>query len=87
MLSIFIYLGFYLAAVRAGPLKLLAVLLIIVNFASLASVTAYFLMLTLTPTLVTQRYTWGYIGLYALGLLLRFPLYFRMLGTSAPAPR
>ncbi len=79
VLSIFLYLGFYVAAVRAGPLKLLAVLLIIMNFASLASVTAYFLMLMLAPTLVTQLYTWGYIGLYALGLLLPFPLYFRLL--------
>ena len=79
VLSIILYLAFYLAAVRAGPLKLLAVLLIIMNFASLASVTAYFLMLTLAPELVTQLYTWGYIGLYALGLLLPFPFYFRML--------
>ncbi len=79
VLSIFLYLGFYVAAVRAGPLKLLAVLLIIMNFASLASVTAYFLMLTLAPTLVTQLYTWSYIGIYALSLLLPFPLYFRLL--------
>jgi len=79
VLSIFIYLGFYLAAVRAGPFKLLAVLLIIMNFASLASVTACFLMLTLAPAFVTQHYTWGYIGLYALGLLLPFPFFFRML--------
>jgi len=26
-----------------------------------------------------QSYTWGYISLYALGLLLPFPFYFRML--------
>ncbi len=79
VLSILLYLGFYLSAVRAGPLKLLAVLLIIMNFASLASVTAYFFMLTLAPAFVTQLYTWGYIGLYALGLLLPFPFYYRML--------
>ncbi len=79
VLSIILYLAFYLAAVRAGPLKLLAVLLIIMNFASLASVTAYFLMLALAPALVTQLYTWGYIGLYALGLLLPFPFFFQML--------
>lgn len=79
VLSIFLYLGFYVAAVRAGPLKLLTVLLILMNFASLASVTAYFLMLLLAPALVTQLYTWGYIGLYALGLLLPFPLYFHLL--------
>ncbi len=79
VLSIFLYLGFYVVAIRAGPLKLLAVLLIIMNFASLASVTAYFLMLTLAPALVTQLYTWGYVGLYALGLLLPFPFYFQML--------
>jgi len=79
VLSIFFFLGCYAAAVRAEPLKLLAVLLILMNFASLASVTAYFLMLTLAPELVTQLYTWGYIGLYALGLLLPFPFYFRML--------
>ncbi len=79
VLSIFCYLGFYLAAVRAGPLKLLAVLLSIMNFSSLASVTARFLMLALAPELATQIYTWGYIGLYALGLLLPFPFYYRML--------
>ncbi len=69
----------FLAAVRAGSLKLLAVLLIIMNFASLASVTVFFLMLTLAPALVTHIYTWGNIVLYALGLLLPFPLYYRML--------
>ncbi len=79
VLFIFVYLAFYIAAVRAGPLKLLAVLLIIMNFASLASVTAYFLMLTLAPRVEARPYTWGYIGLYALGLLLPFPFYFQML--------
>jgi len=79
VLSIFLYLAFYLSAVRAGPLKLLAVLLILMNFASLASVTAHFLMLTLAPELASQPYAWGYTGLYALGLLLPFPFYFRML--------
>ncbi len=79
VLSIILYMAFYLAAVRAGPLKLLAVLLIIMNFASLASVTAYFLMLALAPALVTQLYTWSYIGLYALDLLLPFPFFFQML--------
>jgi len=79
VLSIFFFLGCYVAAVRAGPLKLLAVLLILMNFASLASVTAYFLMLTLAPELAGQLYTWGYIGLYALGLLLPFPFYYHML--------
>ncbi len=79
VLSIILYMAFYLAAVRAGPLKLLAVLLILMNFASLASVTAYFLMLALAPAMVTQLYTWSYIGLYALGLLLPFPFFFQML--------
>jgi len=79
VLSIFLYLAFYLSAVRAGSLKLLAVLLILMNFASLASVTAHFLMLTLAPELASQPYAWGYIGLYALGLLLPFPFYYRML--------
>ncbi len=79
ILFIFVYLGFYLAAVRAGPLKLLAILLILLNFASLATVTAYFLINILVPELAAQRYTWGYIGLYALSLLLPFPFYFQML--------
>ncbi len=79
ILFIFVYLGFYLAAVRAGPLKLLAIVLILMNFASLATVTACFLMSILVPELAAQRYTWGYIGLYALGLLLPFPFYFQML--------
>ncbi len=79
VLLIFFYFGFYLAAVQVEPLKLLAVLLILMNFASLASVTAYFLMLTLAQELASQPYAWGYIGLYALGLPLPFPFYYRML--------
>jgi len=79
VLSIFFFLGCYVAAVRAGPLKLLAVLLILMNFASLASATARFLMLTLAPARAAEVYSWGYIGLYALGLVLPFPFYFRML--------
>jgi len=79
VLFVIVYVGFYFAAVRAGPLKLLAVVLILMNFANLASVTAYFLVSTLVPELAAQRYTWGYIGLYALGLLLPFPFYFQML--------
>ncbi len=69
----------YLAAVQAKPLKLLAVLLILMNFASLASVTASFLMLTFAPKLASRPYSWGYIGLYAMGLLLPFPSYYHML--------
>ncbi len=84
VLSIFLYLAFYLAAVRAGPLKLLAVLLSIMNFSSLASVTALFLMLTLDPALAVQPYAWGYIGLYALGLLLPFPFYYQTLERIRP---
>lgn len=79
VLCILLYLGFYVAAVRAGPLQLLAVLLILMNFASLASVSALFLMWRLDPELVSQPYTWGYIFCYALGLLLPFPIYYRML--------
>lgn len=79
VLCIIFYLGFYVAAVRAGPLQLLAVLLILMNFASLASVSALFLMWRLGSELVSQPYTWGYVLCYALGLLLPFPSYYRML--------
>ncbi len=66
-------------AVRAEPLKLLAVLLILMNFASLATVTAYSLMFMLAPEIETYPYTWSYTGLYALGLLLPFLFYYHML--------
>ena len=77
--SVALYLAFYLAAVKANPLKLLAVLLILMNFATLATETAYFLMNTVTPGLDVGPYTWMHTGFYALGLLLAFPFYSRML--------
>lgn len=79
VLNIVLYLGFYAAVVRARPLQLLAVLLILINFASLASVSALFLMWSLEPEWVGHPYTWGYVFCYALGLLLPFPVYYRML--------
>ena len=57
--SVALYLAFYLAAVKANPLKLLAVLLILMNFATLATETAYFLMNTVTPGLDVGPYKIG----------------------------
>lgn len=79
VLCVFLYLGFYLAAVRSSPLKLLAVLLILMNFASLATVTADFLIYLIKPEAFYRLYSWEYTALYALGLGLAFPMFYRLL--------
>lgn len=79
VLSIFLYLAFYLLAVRARPLQLLAVLLILMNFASVATVTAGFLLSSTRIQLLDYPYSWGYTLYYLAGLMLPFPLYYQTL--------
>ena len=75
VLSMFLYLGFYLTAVRASPLKLLTVLLILMNFTNLATITSDFFMNCISPQLSWDPYTWDCILLFAAGQALSFPFY------------
>lgn len=79
VLSIFLYLAFYLLAVRAGPFKLLTVLLILMNFASVATVTSTFLRAVIAAGAHNYYYSWQRTLYYLAGLLLSGPLYYQTL--------
>lgn len=79
VLSVFLYLGAYIFAVRAKPLKLLAVLMILLNYASLATVTATFLLFSFSPGRISYSYSAQYTVFYALGLLAAYPFYYKTL--------
>lgn len=74
-----LYLGFYLSAVRTGPLKLLAMLFILMNYATLSTVTASFLVCRFPADIPQYPYSAAYTVFYALGLMLAYPLYYRTL--------
>ncbi len=79
VLSIFLYLAFYLLAVRAGPFKLLTVLLILMNFASVATVTSTFLRAVTATGVQNYYYSWQRTLYYLAGLLLSGPMYYQTL--------
>ncbi len=82
VLSVFLYFGSYIFAVRAKPLKLLAVLMILLNYASLATVTANFLLFSFSPGRISHPYSAQYTIFYALGLLAAYPFYYKTLKES-----
>lgn len=77
--SVVVYFVFFFAAVETHVLKLLMVVLLLMNYGTITSVTSSFLMSLFAPEFRGKPYSWVFLAFYSLSLLLAAPVCYRTL--------